>query len=378
MRGFVLNLLLFLLLLIAGLELVFRTVIPASNIAYKTLDKQYSILLHDTTGERQGLSTTGRLLMQRVQWRINNCGWRCDKDYFPPSPQRKPVIALIGDSYVAGFQVNYPDHFGARLEARLDHQYDVYNFGSGGVPASQYVYVAKYAHERFDPDVYVFLVRDPTWKNSIANYDRDAKVRQLRWKDDHFEEVLPKFTSSRLSRLRKRSALIRYLVYNANVDITDGVLAAKHRVSLPSAEAKPKTYLDAYPLVKPAMEKLLGQLRADLPGKTIIFLTNVNIENIYDGLPGQSQSTLPWLRELGGQKGIYVLDLAPAFAADYQAHREPLTFDIDYHWNERGHQVVADTLFKFLMQEHLLNSPRPDSTAAASLANAQNRNRVIP
>ena len=374
MKSFILNLLLFTFVLLVGLELIFRTLIPASNIAYKALDPTYQILLHDTSGTRDGQSTTGRLLMQKVQWHINNCGWRSNKDYLPPSPARKPVIALIGDSYIAGFQVNYQDHLATRLEKLLGNRYDVYNLGSGGVPASQYMYVAKYAHERFAPDLYIFLVRDATWANSITNYQRDSKVRQIRWVQDHFEEVLPRFMSGSLSRLRKGSALIRYIVYNANLDLTVGVTGVSHRVALLPADAAPREFKDTYPLVRPAMEYLLGKLRADVPDKPILFLTNVNIEAVYNGRPGQSQCILPWLQEVAAPKGIHVLDLAPAFAADYDAQHLPLTFDVDYHWNERGHQVVADTVYKYLMQEHLLDAPRTESDSAQTLTRAAGPN----
>jgi len=360
-KSLLLNLALFIVVLLVGLEVTFRTVIPACNIAYKALDRQYGILLHDTTGDREGQSTTGRLIMQRVNWRINNCGWRSDKDYYPPSAGRKPVIALIGDSYVAGFQVNYRDHFGSLLEDRLDHGYDVYNLGSGGVPASQYVYAAKYARDRFDPDLYIFLVRDATWMNSIVNYTRDPKVRQIHWVNGHFEDVLPAFTSDKLMRWRKRSAIIRYIVYNANMDPLGATNDAKHRVTLPSDATVPKTYLDAFPLIRPAMEYLLAQLRADLPGKKILFLSNANIENVYDERPQQSQETLPWLEQVCAEYGIYVLDIAPVFAGDWKEHRMPLTFEVDYHWNENGHRLVADAIYDFLTQNHLLDSTAPDS-----------------
>jgi hypothetical protein len=371
MKSLVLNLLLFAIVVVAALELIFRTLIPASNIAYKTLDKQYGILLHDTTGDREGVSTTGRLIMQRVHWRINNCGWRSDKDYYPPSPSRKPVIALIGDSYVAGFQVNYENHFGALLEERLNHGYDVYNFGSGGVPAAQYMYVAKYAHDRFDPDLYVFLVRDPTWMNSISNYARDLKVRQIRWKSDHFEEILPQFASGTISRLRKRSALVRYLVYNANVDLIGGITDATHRVTPPPTKEQPKTFLTVYPLVHPAMEYLLDELRASVGDKPVLFLANVNIENVYDDLPRQSQETLPWLKDACSSRGMNVLDLAPAFAADWKAQHRPLTFAIDYHWNEHGHQVVCDAVLDYITRTHLLERSCADSAMAQPLTEHQ-------
>ena len=365
MKSFLLNAVLFVIVLLISLELLFRTLIPASNVAYKALDKQYGILLHDTTGERDGQYTTGRLLMDRVHWRINNWGWRSDKEYLPPSPSRKPVIALIGDSYIAGFQVNSRDHFGSVLEDKLGHRYDVYNFGSGGTPASQAVYTARYARDHFDPDIYIFLVRDPTWKNSIANYDRDPKVRQLRWDNGRFTETLPSFTSGALLRWRKRSALIRYLVYNADLDLTGGVTNAVHHVNLPSDAPPPKDYLDAYPLIRPAMDHLIGQLRADLPGKKILFLSNVYVENIYDNRPQQSQGTLECLREVCNRYQIPVLDLAPAFASDWNAHRIPLTFEIDYHWNARGHSVVADTLADFLIGNHWTDEKRADALTTA-------------
>jgi len=61
---------------------------------------------------------------------------------------------------------------------------------------------------------------------------------------------------------------------------------------------------------------------------------------------------------------MHMLDLAPAFARDWKEHHVPLTFEIDYHWNEHGHRIVADALYDYIQQNGLLRPIHSDSLTA--------------
>ena len=42
------------------------------------------------------------------------------------------------------------------------------------------------------------------------------------------------------------------------------------------------------------------------------------------------------------------IDLTPLFESDYKLHQQRFNFETDGHWNEYGHQLVGDTLAKYL------------------------------
>ena len=56
---------------------------------------------------------------------------------------------------------------------------------------------------------------------------------------------------------------------------------------------------------------------------------------------------------MGGQN-IPVLDLMPGFRAYDATHSEPLYFQEDIHFNQQGHQLTADMLCDWLVDEKLV------------------------
>src|SRR5438309_72885 len=97
------------------LELLFRYIIPASETPYVYFDHNNQILRYDTEGKTEGIYTIGGLTQQRSRWRINNYGWNSKIDYVPYQIRQKPLIAIIGSSYVEAFQVNIEDNIAAIL-----------------------------------------------------------------------------------------------------------------------------------------------------------------------------------------------------------------------------------------------------------------------
>src|SRR6266498_273429 len=56
--------------------------------------------------QREGVYTIGRFAEQRARWRINNAGWNSDIDYVSADKRSKPLIAVIGDSYIEAMHVD--------------------------------------------------------------------------------------------------------------------------------------------------------------------------------------------------------------------------------------------------------------------------------
>mgnify|MGYP001345443883 CR=1 FL=1 len=60
----------------------------------------------------------------------------------------KPLVSVIGDSYVEASQVNDDETFFHYLSSE-NPELDVYSFGFSGAPLSQYLIWAKYSRETY-------------------------------------------------------------------------------------------------------------------------------------------------------------------------------------------------------------------------------------
>src|SRR5438093_3216647 len=145
-------------LALSAFELVFRFVIPAASLPLLEYDRTYGVVRYQISGPRTGISTSGRWGGRPVRWRINNYGWNSAIDYAPAEKRGKPLIALIGDSYIDALQVNVGESVADELRRRLAGRRDVYSFGFSGAPLSQYLQMSRYVRKVFHPDVMVFNI----------------------------------------------------------------------------------------------------------------------------------------------------------------------------------------------------------------------------
>ena len=312
-------------------ELFFRFVIPASDPPFLLQDPEFNIVRCDTSKKREGNYTSGRLAQSCSRYRINNYGWNNINDYAPKAPGRKPVIAICGDSYIRGFAVNAANHVSAALQHRLDDRYLVYSFGEGGAPVSQYVTLADYAAQKFDPDVFVFLLSTGDIFQSVRSYERNGQYMQLEPKDSTFVEVprtIP-FRVSRIKRLVKHSAFVRYLVFNAYLSIFEDKTAITKPVN------SDRVASDVY---KDATRYLVERIVKSHPGKPVVFMVHASLSDVYKG-NAKSQQVVQWLRDATSISGGYVLDLTPVFADRYATDHRRFDSEYEFHWN-----IYATTL----------------------------------
>jgi hypothetical protein len=61
----------------------------------------------------------------------------------------------------------------------------------------------------------------------------------------------------------------------------------------------------------------------------------------------KSYRLIEMMKEVCESQSIPFVDLTEAFENDYKKFHQRFDYDIDRHWNERGHRIVAHTLAKF-------------------------------
>ena len=101
---------------------------------------------------------------QKIFVKNNTIGFR-DHEY---GPKVKPRIAVIGDSFVWGYDVNSEDRFTEKLQERIP-SWEVLNFGVSGYGTDQeYLLIKKY-YDLLKPDVVILFICENDKKDTSSN-----------------------------------------------------------------------------------------------------------------------------------------------------------------------------------------------------------------
>jgi len=345
-------------------ELFFRFVIPACEIPYTYFDPDDQILRFDTHAPREGIVTTGKFAQQRSRWRINNYGWNSAIDYVPFPQRTKPLIAIIGDSYIEGFHVNVEDHLSAVLGELVKDDYDVYSFGLSGMPLSQYLQVSRYVNRHFRPEVLVFNMIHNDFDESVRDLMDFPYFLQLTYKNGEFFEAPPDpYRPSAKRRILRKSALVRYMWLNLQMQFTLRQILDKPSKDNFNANIDVKKATDNSEIIEGATFFLIKKIREENPDKKLIFMIDGPRNDIYSGIT--YNSNVLWihnlLREACAQNNSYFIDLTQAFSEKFNQEGLKFNSDHDFHWNEVGHRVAAHALYKSLIEFGLIPSLYPVS-----------------
>jgi len=355
------------LILLLALEfIVFRIILPASDWPYRrTITPQDNVvryLYKDAPMYATGISRIGFPERYAARYTINHEGWNSTKEYFTAKKSKKR-IAVIGDSFVDALQVNVDKCFAELLERELNERnnqqpVEVYRFGFGNSGFSQYLNVLRYVKKKFNPDLIIISIQANDFYTSLyGNWsNQDGDFLQFIHKGDEWEEVQPvPYQSSKLRLFLKRSAIFRYLYgnlefryrtyslgdlwrhkderkYQMNVDIAKDLYQMDLNRSLSSHILK-------------EMKNALG------PETKLLLFMDADRDGLYHGYDlkkEKSYQLIAMTREVCESQSVPFIDLTDAFTNDYKKYHQRFDYDIDRHWNERGHAIVAHTLANFL------------------------------
>ena len=146
-----------------------------------------------------------------VEFRINRWGMRDDRDFALEKPPGTCRIAVFGDLFFMGYEVDLKDLFSARLEARLRSSginVEVLNFSVSGFGTAEMLRTYEAFGRNFNPDLVIFqwhlsdpgdnvrsdlyrivngqlLPGSPTYLPSVEVQDVLMQSRVYRWVADH-------------------------------------------------------------------------------------------------------------------------------------------------------------------------------------------------
>jgi hypothetical protein len=324
---------------------VFRVVWPASDVPANDFVDGVVRYAPDQTGIWRVRDEIA------APYRINRQGWNSGiGDYAIPRRPGVARIAVVGDSFVEGLQVAYDRSIGERLAADLaadGRAVEVYRFAISGAPLSQYLQIIEREVAGYRPDwVVVLMVHndfDESYKFKAGRYT-SSFLKLLVEEGRVVGEIPPlPWRAGMLEGLR-RTATARFFLYRWQVrpELLVNLL-------LPRAEAAQAANTDiaAVPAdaanIAAVTDYLFGRIDRAVRGMGARVLLAIDGDRfaMYRDSDSPALALNRLAADAAARQRIPLIDLEPAFRADWRSRHRRFDFDADGHWNEHGHAVAA-------------------------------------
>ena len=297
----------------------------------------------------------------------NHAGYLSDVEYRAGAGPGVP-LAIIGDSYVEALQVANAESLHGLLSIAAGPETPVYGLGSSGAQLPTYLAYADLARREYHARALAFVIISNDFDESACAY---TNFRGFTWCFDVDAPGKPALVvreqpeRSALRRLASHSALLRYLTFNAGVSPAwlqrlwqPGKAGMTYVANVPR-ELPPERVAAARAAVQAFFAVLPAT--AGLPPGRIAFVMDAVRFDIYGGTNDRAGSFAETMREefmaAARQRGYEVVDLDPAFRADYAQHGQRFENSVDYHWNALGHWVAASALGRSGVAVAVLGAP---------------------
>jgi hypothetical protein len=295
----------------------------------------------------------------------NNYGFLNDQDY-DPNDQR-PLVAVIGDSYVEAAMVPYRETFQGILSRELAPEVRVYSFGRSGAPLSQYLAYARWASETFSPEKMIFIIVGNDFDESLTKYKRSKGFHFFNSDTDDLSLERIDYEPRPILKLLCKSHLFMYLI--SNVKILNLPQKMRYRFT-----SKPETQFAGNVRVKVDRQRIIDSKAATdrffdllprlagLSPNDVCFIIDGIRPQLYDERELETASTgffgtmRNYFREQAHTLGYAVIDMQPILIENYKKNGLPFEFRHDGHWNPVAHSLAA----KALEQSQFLSASHPD------------------
>ena len=294
--------------------------------------------------------------------RTNNVGFLSDINYV--SPPTKPVLAVIGDSFVEAVQVDWKESVHGRLHEKLTPNVDVYAFGAAYASFAQYLAWVRYAHHAFTPDMLVVNVVANDYDLPRVGMGGDEFSAGFRGMAYFAEDATGSLILKRSDRptdpwwrgLLRRSALVAYLYRNLQVTALPEKLGMlwsvltepdgpSHYVANTDARVERERVARAQRHVDRFLDLLPHE--SGLPPERILIVLDGLRTELYDAAKlAAIQDSFPavmhrYMAAAGIARGFEVRDLTPLFIERHEKTDDRFEFPFNGHWNANGHDVMA-------------------------------------
>ena len=332
------------------LEIIFRLLPTFSPVDLQPISKETDILRFKPN--QKTTFSLGKSFYKIVEKSTNNYGFYSSYNYVPDS---KPDLAIIGDSTVEAVQIRSEDTFGEIIQIE-NPSIKVYQFGVSGIALPQYLKMISYIEREFSPKYYAITVVGNDFDESLCNY----RIKEGTWCfNDSFELVFnPFFGYQGLRAIARKSAVMRYFVFNANLNWRK--IMVNLGLNDPGLIAKPEymgstnklTSDDVNILSKIAIETFFKEIDKMGLANRVIIIQDADRNNIYDrwGITKVYYNEMrSSMKKSAITYGVNYIDMDPVFRDDYANFKKSFQFPTDGHWNEHAHKLVSKELLKEIL-----------------------------
>jgi hypothetical protein len=288
---------------------------------------------------------------------VNNYGFLNDQNYHTEG--NSPLMAIVGDSYVEAFQVENKHAMHGILSQETGDAGRIYSFGVSGSPLSNYLAYAKYAVSEFNANALVFMVVGNDFDESCQKYKNSPGMHYFSNLSGRMELVRIDYQPTIKNRLSRKalsaSSLLRYLVLNAQLshrsitrifntsgddedEFVGNTLSGYNRERITDSQVAVDRFFEELPLL------------TELKSNEILFVVDGMRPHLYDAqtLSKAKGSYFDLMRKYfigqAMEKGYEVIDMQPVFLEKHQLSGTRFEFPTDGHWNESGHELVAEKI----------------------------------
>ena len=285
--------------------------------------------------------------------RTNNYGFVSDQEYDPSA--KTPLLAVIGDSFVEAVMVPFPQTGVARLADTVGSAGRVYGFGTSGSSLSQYLAYAQYVRDTFRPDGLTVVIIGNDFDESLRQYKSEPGLHYFAESPDGRLELV------RIDRpvpwwrdFLAGSSLGMYLYVNLEIREVwkrwayrpgQSAISRPRFVGNTAVEASPARVADSDRAIEAFLQRL-PEMSGLPPGRIALAVDGIRPE-LYDtdrlASVGDVYAAMMRMHfmDRARQQGFEVIDMQPAFIADYRQRQLTFEFPDDNHWNATGHEVFA-------------------------------------
>ena len=322
---------------LVGLEIMLRFLPVNEGLRFVALNDKQPVMHFEPNRTSTWSRGWNFSLVNKVH--SNNYGFLNDRDY--DSTGRSSLLAVIGDSFVEAAMVPYPKTLQGRLAKFVNGFGRVYSFGISGAGLSDYLILAEYGNKTFKPGAIVFIIVSNDFKESI----QEVKGHYYFFVDPDTKELILKRVDYEIGffrRIFRNSSLFMYLVTN---------VIFRHNYDSSIETIKDEKVVSDY---KMAVDTFFDKLpkESGLDSSKILFVIDGIREIIYN--PEKSSEAQGCLFDImrkyfinkATMLGYEIIDLQNIFQEHYKVHKQRFEYPTDDHWNEIGHEIVADAIVK--------------------------------
>jgi lysophospholipase L1-like esterase len=297
----------------------------------------------------------------KSSYRVNSSGWNSGKKmYLPAEEVEKPVIAIIGDSYVEAFQVPYDSSIAEQLEQQFQQSAVVYRFGISGAPISQYLFMLNELVSKLSPQLVIFVLIHNDFHESVIGSQTGLYTESFSKWPINLDGTLgqlskPKAYNKGLLSIIKRSNIYNFFVNRMRVNLSAlkpkliGLLSPSNKSELEFVANIQKSTLLA-DLPTRVAQRFFEELAAVSTDSDMRFLA------VIDGPRGEllpecndphNSSILSFNKNVAAiakNTGIPFVDLSGVFLEAQCKRGVSLRFQTDGHWTIAAHQLAAEAI----------------------------------